>query len=373
MTIDRYIARHVLGGILIVFCGLVVLFFVADLIVDLDDVGRGDFDYPAAVAFVVLRVPGRMVDLLPAATLIGGLLGLGRLAHGSELTAMRAAGASVPRLVAAALTAGAIVAAAGFLVGEWMAPQAERAAHDWRAAALRGASVAPSEPGSEPGFWSRDGRRFVHFGDILKSGRVRDVREFRFGPGGRLLTAWHARRASPPAAPDAGAPETGGNPRDGTWRLEELAVSRFHEDGVETERVASMRSALPADTEGLDRFALRPEWLPIPELVSYANRLRESGLRTAPVDAALWSRIAAPFSTGAMLFTAIALVLGPLRRTGLGVRITVGIGLGIGFHILQKVASQLGVVYDWSAPLAASAPVAALALLGWWWLRRSAG
>ena len=373
MTIERYIAGQVLGGIVIVFCGLVVLFFVGDLIVDLDDVGRGDFDYPAALAFVVMRMPGRMVALLPAATLIGGLLGLGRLAHGSELTAMRAAGASVSRLVAAALTAGALVAAAGFVVGEWVAPTAERAAHVWRAAALRGATDSGAEPGSRPGFWGRDGQRFVHFGDVLENGWVRDVREFRFGPDGRLLSTWHARRASPPSPAGASAPEAGGNLPDGFWRLEELAISRFHDDGVETERAASMHRRLPADTKALDRFALRPEWLPIPDLVSYAKGLRESGLRAAPVDAALWSRIAAPFSTAAMLFTAIALVLGPLRRAGLGVRITVGIGLGIGFHIVQKVVTQLGVVYDWSAPLAASAPVAALGLLGWWWLRRAAG
>ena len=373
MTIDRYVARHVLGGILIVFCGLVALFLVGDLIADLDDVGRGDFDYPAAVAFVVMRMPGRMVALLPAATLIGGLLGLGRLAHGSELTAMRAAGASVTRLVGAALAAGAIVAAAGFVMGEWLAPPAERAAHDWRAAALRGAAGSASAAG----FWGRDGERFVHFGDVLESGWIRDVRSFRIDTDGRLLATWHARRASPaspPASPPAARdPEAGKSPAAGSWRLEELAISRFHDDTVETERVASMHRRLPAESEEIDRFALRPEWLPLPELLSYTRRLRASGLRTAPAEAALWSRVAAPISTGAMLFTAIALVLGPLRRAGLGLRITVGIGLGIGFHIVQKVVTQLGVVYDWSAPLAASAPIAALGLLGWWWLRRTSG
>ena len=79
----------------------------------------------------------------------------------------------------------------------------------------------------------------------------------------------------------------------------------------------------------------------------------------------------APFSTAAMLFTAVVLVLGPLRRAGLGHRIVVGAAFGIGFHVLQKTVTQIGVVYGWSAPLAAAAPAAALGLLGWWWLRRS--
>ena len=37
MILERYIIRHVLGGILVVFIGLVSLFFIGDLIVDLID------------------------------------------------------------------------------------------------------------------------------------------------------------------------------------------------------------------------------------------------------------------------------------------------------------------------------------------------
>lgn len=374
MTLDRYIARQVLGGILIVFAGLVALFFVGDLVVDLDEVGRGDFDYPTALAFVLMRTPGRMVALLPAATLIGGLLGLGALAHGSELTAMRAAGASVAGLVRAAMQAGAIVVVAGFAVGEWLAPASERTAHEWREAALRGTLGGAGPEGStRTGVWGRDGPRYVQFGEVLESGWIRDVREFRFGPEGKLLHAWRARTASPLTLGDPVTDAIGRESRKAHWRLEELAISRFGDDGVELEAVTSMRRQLPASASGLDRFAARPEWLPIPEIVSLTRRLRENGLGTAHFEAALWGRIAAPFSTAAMLFTALALVLGPLRRTGLGARITVGIALGIGFHILQKVMSQLGVVYDWFAPLTAAAPIAALGLLGFWWLRRGAG
>ena len=148
MILERYIIGHVLGGILVVFIGLVSLFFVGDLIVELDNVGRGAFDYTAALAFVVMRMPGRMYALLPAATLIGGLLGLGRLARGSELTAMRAAGAPVSRIVGAAMQAGALVIALGLVVGEWLAPPAERLAHEWRTAALAGQAGAGSGNGS---------------------------------------------------------------------------------------------------------------------------------------------------------------------------------------------------------------------------------
>ena len=369
MILDRYIARHVLGGILVVFAGLVSLFFIGDLIVDLDNVGRGDFDYTAALAFVVMRMPGRIHALLPAATLIGGLLGLGRLAHGSELTAMRAAGAPVSRIVGAAMLGGALVVAGGVAVGEWLAPPAERLAHDWKTAALTGQAGAPSGGG----FWGRDGRRFLHFGKVLPDGEIRDVRMFEFNADGRLASAWRAGRAASLASPENEAAPDESERRLAFWRLEDVRISRFWSDGVETTRTASILRGLPAGAEQLDRLAARPRWLSLPEIVSYMHYLRENGLRTAHYDAALWSRLMTPFSTVAMLFAAAVLVLGPLRRAGFGTRITVGAALGIGFHILQKVISQMGVVYDWSAPLSAAAPIAALALLGWWWLRRATG
>ena len=368
MILRRYIARHVLGGVLVVFTGLVSLFFIGDLIVDLENVGRGDFDYTAALAFVVMRMPGRMYALLPAATLIGGLLGLGRLAHGSELTAMRAAGAPVSRIVGAAMLAGAFVIAVGLAVGEWLAPPAERLAHEWKSAALTGqAGVRPGD-----GFWGRDGRRFLHFGEVLPNGELRDVRMFEFSEDGKLAAAWRARRAASLAAREAvDAAPTGSESRVEFWRLEEVEISRFWSGGVETRRVGSILQRLPAGADRFDELAAQPRWLSLPEIVSYMHYLRENGLRTAHFDAALWSRIMAPFSTAAMLFTAVVLVLGPLRRAGFGARIVVGAALGIGFHILQKVVTQMGVVYDWPAPLAAAGPVAALGLLGWWWLRRA--
>ena len=367
LILDRYVARHVLAGILVVFLGLVSLFFISDLIAELDTVGRGSFDYPAALAFVLMRTPGRMQALIPAATLIGGLLGLGGLARSQELTAMRAAGAPVSRIVGAAMQAGGLVIALGLAIGEWLAPPAERLAHDWRTAALTG--QAGGRAGE--GFWGRDGRRFLHFGEVLPNGQLHDVRMFEFDEDGKLASAWRARRASSLGAPEGLADPAASGGKEAFWRLNEVEISRFFSDGVETRQVPSILRRLPAGADQLGRLAARPGWLSLPGIVSYMRYLRENGLRTAHYDAALWSRIMAPFSTAAMLFTAVVLVLGPLRRAGLGYRIMVGAAFGIGFHILQKTVTQMGVVYGWSAPLAAAAPVAALSLLGWWWLRRS--
>ena len=366
MLLDRYVARHVLAGIAIVLAVLASMFFIRDLVIDLDDVGRGDFGYAAALRFVVMRLPSRTYSLLPASILIGGLLGLGWLARGSEITAMRAGGVSIARLVRAVMQAGAVVVAAGFVLGEWLAPWAERTGHDWRTAAITG----QSEVRAGAGFWGRDGRRFFHLGEVLPDGQLRGVRMFEFGEDGALATAWRARGGSllagGPAPEDDGS---GGETSE--WRLEGVEISRFRGDTVETTRIESMHGRLPASAGLVNRLATRPDWLSLPDLIVYTRYLRENGLGTARYDAALWSRLTTPFLSAAMLFTAVALVLGPLGRASFGVRTMVGITFGIGFHIVQKAVTQMGVLFDWFAPVAAMSPVAALSVLGWWWLRRT--
>ena len=366
MLLDRYVARHVLAGIAIVLAVLASMFFIRDLVIDLDDVGRGDFGYAAALRFVVMRLPDRTYSLLPASILIGGLLGLGWLARGSEITAMRAGGVSVARLVRAVMQAGAVFIAAGFVLGEWLAPWAERAAHDWRTAAITG----QSQVRAGAGFWGRDGRRFFHLGEVLPDGRLRDVRMFEFGEDGGLVTAWRARGGTLLAGGSVPADEDAGR-ETSEWRLEGVEISRFRRGRVETTRIESMPGRLPASAGLVNRLAARPGWLNLPDLLVYIRYLRENGLGTAQYDAALWSRLTAPLLSAAMLFTAVALVLGPLGRTGFGVRTMVGIGFGIGFHIVQKTVAQMGVLFDWAAPAAAMAPAAALSVLGWWWMRRS--
>ena len=355
MILDRYIAVHVLGGIAIVFALLVALFLIGDLIAELDDVGRGRFDYSTALVFVIIRTPGRMCEVLPAATLIGGLLGLGQLAHHGELTAMRAAGASLSRIVRAIMQGGAIMILAGIALGEGLAPPAERAAHELRLAALNEGAGATS---TAAGYWSRSDRRFLHVDEVLLDGQLRGISMFEFDETGKLATAWRARRATPV--------EQAGN----HWLLAEVAITHLRDETVETRQAASLSRELPAGAKQLDRLSARPDWLSLPAVVSYIHRLRENGLRTEPFETALWSRIMAPFATAAMLFTAAVLVLGPLRNAGLSVRIAVGIGFGIGFDILQKVFTQLGTVNGWPAPLGAAVPVGVLAVLGAWWLAR---
>ena len=89
-----------------------------------------------AVAKVALRIPTLAVILMPAAALIGALLGLGDLAVHRELVVMRCSGVSLARLMGAIAAAGGVLMLVMALLGESLAPSMSVYARDLRARAL---------------------------------------------------------------------------------------------------------------------------------------------------------------------------------------------------------------------------------------------
>ena len=102
--------RNIHQGSLLVLLVLVSLGLFFILIGQLDDIGRGNYRLLHVVEYVALRAPGRIVDFMPLAVLLGTILSLGSLASNSEIVAMQAAGLSVLQLLRAALQAAVMLA-----------------------------------------------------------------------------------------------------------------------------------------------------------------------------------------------------------------------------------------------------------------------
>ena len=135
-VIDRYILRVVMATSLLELGFLVGLETVFILIREGDEIGEESYGLAEALQFVALTSPGRIVGMLPMAFLLGGLIGMGGLAAGSELVVMRAAGASILRLVGSTMFPCLLVSVVGFLVGEFLAPDLAQKATRQRAEAL---------------------------------------------------------------------------------------------------------------------------------------------------------------------------------------------------------------------------------------------
>jgi len=340
--LDRYLAGAVIGGTLLTLAVLMPLLAVFVLADEIDRLGTGGYGLNDALWFVTLSMPRYLYQVFPIATLIGALVGLGQLAARSELVAMRAAGLSIARIVRGAMTGGLLLALVATAVGEWVAPAAERHALAVRAGSQSGDAVQMSGHG----LWARDGTAFIHVRRIQAGGELSDIDIFVIEDN-RLRSATHAREA---------------RYSDGQWILTDIERSRIAPDRVAVDRLARTRWDSLLNPRLLEVIVVEPHALSVWNLYRYLRYMQRTGQDAGAHAVAFWAKVVQPLLILAMIFVAIPVLLGSARSSSTGVKLFIGIALGILFYLISRTFTYLALLYGLSPALAAFAPLLLLTL-----------
>ena len=326
--LDRYIFGAILGSVAMVMAVLLVLAALFLLMGQQDDIGVGSYSALDAVWFVLLNLPQSATELLPIGVLIGTLTGLGGLARGSELTVMRTAGLSVWRIAGSTLIAGVLLAAIGTLLGDWLAPPLQQMANQQKAfGKFENISFA-----GRGGAWVRDGNRLVNVAQQSGDAQFGGMMVFELSDDHQLLAISKATSA----AADSAA----------TWTLSGYRESRFEGDRVVSRRASRhiLQSNVSADFLGV--AAMHPGQLDTATLYRMIGHMRANGLDPSEQEFAFWARIARNVAIVFAALLAVPFVFGTLRGAGAGARTMIGLLLGIGFFLMQRLLESGAVVFD---------------------------
>lgn len=335
--LDRYIGATIAGSTFIVLLVLLALFSLGSLVAELDAVGKGAYTLLRAAEYVLLSMPRLAYQLFPVVALLGSVIGLGLMASNNELMVMRAAGVSVARIAFSVLKVGLLWMLLAVILGEYVAPPAEKHAQTMRAGALSERFAITSGNG----LWARDGSYYIHIRDVLSQDRVNGVSIYEFDDTRQLRTMTVAQRA-----------HFGGD----HWELDEVARSRVGVDGVTTEHLPQMSWRSLLTPEMIEVVAVKPDSLSVQGLINYIRYLRDNGLSTERYQLALWNKLVLPITTVVMLFLSIPFIFGPLRSVGVGQRIFFGVLIGIGFYLLDKTFNYVGLAYQFPTLVSATLP-----------------
>jgi lipopolysaccharide export system permease protein len=339
-TLDRHIIRAVLVGVAMVAGVLLTLGGLFLFLGQQDDIGVGSYSTLDALGFVLLNLPQQAWELLPISALIGALLGLGTLARGSEFVVMRAAGLSVWRIALSVLMAGLLLGGFGAVLGEVLAPPMQQLAKQQKAfAKFSDVSFAGSG-----GAWVRDGNLIFNVERQSGENQFGGMVLYELSPDHELVAVGRASSAR------AGV--------DGTWSLAQYAESRFDADRVVASRVASRAIESNLSAEFLGIASSDPQQLPSAVLLRMVRHLEANGLDSREATYALWSRVARSIAVVAALMLALPFVFGSLRGSSAGARTSLGLVIGIGFFLLQRMLESGGVVFDASPVVLAWIPTA---------------
>ena len=123
--LDRYLMREWVKIFLLSALGLPAFVILIELAEKLDDYLIKDLEFSAVALAYFFSLPDRIFLILPAAVLFATVFSVGNMNRTAELTAAKASGRSVHRLVAPVLAAALLASGLGVVIGE-LAPPATR-------------------------------------------------------------------------------------------------------------------------------------------------------------------------------------------------------------------------------------------------------
>jgi lipopolysaccharide export system permease protein len=349
--IDRYIVSHILGLTGVVALALLAIHSFVSFVSQIDEIGTGEFGYKELLLYTLWMAPSGLYVMLPIVAMLGTLMGLGTLASQSELTAMRAAGMSLLRLGFATLAAGVILGVACVAIGDWLGPHGQIAADVLMSEAQSG---KPAGIARKP-VWLREGDRVFRIRNLVAEDHIAAVEIYTLGPDLNLKAAMSV---------------DDGVYRDGAWHFRGVRRTEFGANNARVVEQSELDWQGTLSPEVLRLFVLEADALSSAGLVRLLNYLDENGLDSSAYALALARKIIAPLTVMAMMLFAVPFVLGPLRNTGAGQRLFVGVLVGLLFYVINEVSANTGQLYGWNPLLSAGAPTAAFALIALWRLHR---
>lgn len=342
-VLDRYIGKTIFNTIMMTLFMLVSLSGIIKFVEQLRKTGQGVYTALDAGYYTLLSVPKDIEIFFPMAALLGALLGLGTLAQRSELVVMQASGFTRLQIALAVMKTAIPLVLLTMAIGEFVAPQGEQMARNYRAQQLYGGSLVSTQDG----MWAKDGNNFIFISVIKGSNEMDGVSIYTFNDQQRLLSVRYAASAV-------------WNQDKKLWQLSQVDESNL----TDTKQITGSRrlngewkTNLTPDKLGV--VALDPDALSISGLYSYSKYLKQSGQESGRYLLNMWSKIFQPLSVAVMMLMALSFIFGPLRSVSMGVRVVTGISFGFLFYVLDQIFGPLSLVYGLPPVLGAILPSAA--------------
>ena len=358
--VDKLVALSVLGAVLLAWGFLIALDAFKAFLVEINDIGTGDYNLSKAIVYTLLTVPRRAYQWFGYAALIGGLLGMGMLATTGELTALRAAGLSKLRICLSVILSLLLLTALVVLMGEAVAPRAEQKAEALELTA-KARDVTIGKGGS---LWARHGETVIN----AKRGRTRstaagaavelsDVRVFEFTEAGQLQALSLAQSAV----------HVGDQ-----WTLHDVRRTEFAGTSATTTTQAQAQWKSALDPDVLSKSMIHPEYLSARDLARNIDYMHRNRQDASGYERAYWARIFYPLNVLVLALCAVPFAFGTLRTGGLGKRLFIGMSLAITYYFFQSAVVSMGAVYNFNLAVANALPSLLLALAAVIYFRRHA-
>jgi lipopolysaccharide export system permease protein len=351
LTLSLYIARQftwVALSMLAALSGLVMLFDFIELL--RRAALRTDVGFGLIVGIALLRLPYYMLQILPFAVLLGGIIAFWRLTRSSELIVARAAGVSAWQFlslpVVCAIGLGVLASAGLSPLSSVMFARAEALdnvylRHSAGPLSLNGGQLwlRQADRGLNPG-----GVAILHARDVALQGKLvaaDNVSVFRLDSNDRLLSRVEAEHATL---------------RSGAWQF--TGARTIQPDHLPV-LVGNMKLTTDLTARRVQESFQSPETLSVWALPGFIRLLEGAGFSSVRHRLHFQALLALPLLCGTMALVAAGFSMRQTRRGGVARMVGSGVAAGFVLFTVSKVAEEFGQSGALPAALAAWAPAGA--------------
>jgi LPS export ABC transporter permease LptG/LPS export ABC transporter permease LptF len=366
LLLDEYVMRAYAANFLLSLGTFALLYVVFTFFELMGDIIRNQTPFIIVGEYLINLVPFIINAVTPLCSLLAVLITFGALNRSSELTAMKATGISLYRVVAPVLVVAALLGAALFIFDESYLPAANRRQEQFRA-----------QIKNKPAQTFLPGRQFISG----KTGKPDDpMRIFyyrAFDPDSNLfadLTVFEFDPVSFTLQRRIHAESVRWDPTVNQWIFDNGWQRSFTGEsltpgGYKTYSVATFPE-IAEPPPYFKKEATPSDEMSYTELTKYIADLRQSGFDTIKLQVQLANKIAIPAITLVMAIIAVPFAVSMGKRGGL-VGIATAIGVAIAYWVVAGIFSSMGDISTLPPVLAAWSPDLLFAMTGSYLLLRT--
>lgn len=324
--LERYILVEFLKLLMIAVTAFILLFMMVDVFENMDSILKYKVPLASSLLFFGYKIPFIISQISPIAVLISVLLTLGILCKNGEITAMKAGGVSLLRVVLPLLVFGAAISAAVMVMNESVTHSALKRV-DYLKRQWFG--MQSGSFGRE-GMWLRTSRGIFNIKQIdVRRGRINGVTFYDLEKPFKIKSRILARNAKW---------------QGGRWVADAATVWSFSEAGEALSREAgavALDEGLPKP-ENLANFENLEKDMSFQELKSYITRLEADGYEAARYKLDLYNKVSFPLVNFVMVLVGIPFALKTGRYSGIAAGVGLSVIIAFSYWVIFAVTKSLG-------------------------------
>ena len=327
--LHRYILVQLLRNLLLCLMVVVFLFLVFDFFDRIDNIMAEDVSVFTIAQYFLFKIPLTMSLMLPVAMMASILFTIGIMSKNSEITAMRASGATVRWIATPLFLLGFSTSLFAIMLNETIIPYCQRRAHEIYNIDIRQKDKSGSY--SQSDFWWRAKDSFYSVGTFdSRTSTLHDISIFEIND----RFAVHKRID----AVDA----TWVDPLLG-WNMSRVMEYRF-DDQAELDIRRYKAMPLPIKEQPADFYDVKtqPQSMSFKQLRKFIRTQSRNGLDVTGYLANLYEKISFPFINFIVTLVVLPFALKPARSGSMATSVISALVIGFSYYAIHSFSIAMG-------------------------------